>query len=155
MDQQLASIFVNASSLLLVGALVAALFFAGAGLRELKSGFLQGLLLICAAAFFVSTHLYYLLNIPEGSRFAAEVTDLNFWAWGAMLLAPALIVMFLARGVCDMVRNQRQVALTRLFFGLTLLCFVYMIGSTWPADSKAIVTAFYGFTWLDLEQAAR
>lgn len=155
MDQQLASIFANASSLLLIGALIAALFFAGAALRELRSGFLQGLLLISTAVFFIAAHLFYLLNIPDGSRFAAEVTDLNFWGWVAMLLAPALIAMFLARGICDMARNQRQVALTRLFFGLTLLCFVYMIGSTWSTDTKAIVTAFYGFTWFDLEQAAR
>ncbi len=155
MDQQLASIFANASSFLLVGALVAALFFAGAGLRELRSDFLQGLLLIGIAGFFVAAHLYYFLNIPDGSRFAAEVTDLDFWGWGAMLLAPALIVMFLARGICDVAQQLRQVALIRLFFGLTLLCFVYMIGSTWSTDTKAIVTAFYGFTWLGLEQAAR
>ena len=138
MDQQLATIFANASSLLLIGALVAALFFAGAGLRELRSDFLQGILLIGIAGFFIAAHLYYFLNIPDGSRFAAEVTTLDFWGWG----------------ICDMAQNLRQAALIRLFFGLTLLCFVYMIGSTWPVDFKAIVTAFYGFTWFDLEQAA-
>ena len=57
MDQQLATIFANASSLLLIGALVAALFFAGAGLRELRSDFLQGILLIGIAGFFIAAHL--------------------------------------------------------------------------------------------------
>jgi len=154
MDQQLASIFANLSSLLLIGALVAALFFAGAGLRELKSGFLQGFLLLSAAVFFVAAHLYYLFNIPEGSRFAAQVGGLDFWRWGAILLAPALIVIYLLRGIFDLTRRQRQEALTRLFFGLTLLCFVYMVGHAWPSDLKTIVTGFYGFVWFEIEHAA-
>jgi len=153
MDQQLASIFANLSSLLLVGALVAALFFAGAGLRELKSGFLQGLLFVGTALFFVAAHLYYLSNIPEGTRFAAAVGDLDFWEWGAMLLAPALIVIYLLKGILELALSARQAALTRIFFGLTLMCFVYMVGRTWPPDVKTILTAFYGLVWFEIERS--
>ncbi|MDH3891426.1 MAG: hypothetical protein OEV49_10110 [candidate division Zixibacteria bacterium] len=153
MDQQLASIFVNASSLLLIGGMTAALLFLGIGLREIRSGLLEGLLYLGVAAFFAASHFYYLWNIPEGSRFAATVAHLDLWDWVTIMFVPALITMFLARSLVDLVKLQRRPALTRMFFGLTLLCFVYMVGATWPTDAKAIVAVFYGFTWLDLEKS--
>jgi hypothetical protein len=153
MDQQLAAIFTSTSLLLLIGGLTAALFFLGVGLREIKSGVVEGLLYLSMSIFFVASHFLYLANIPDSSRFAAMVADLNLWEWVTTMFVPALIAMFLARSICDLARLQHRPALTRMFFGLTLLCFIYMIGAAWPEDAKATVAAFYGFTWFDLEQS--
>ena len=155
MDQQLAAIFSNASSLLLISSMTAALFFLGVGIREIRSGVLEGLLYFSVAAFFAASHFFYLLNIPDGARFAATVADLDLWGWVTTMFVPALIAMFLARSLFELARLQRGPALTQMFFGLTLVCFVYMVGAAWPADAKTIIAAFYGFTWLDLEKCSR
>ncbi|MEA2031264.1 MAG: hypothetical protein U9N55_06690 [candidate division Zixibacteria bacterium] len=39
----------------------------------------------------------------------------------------------------------------KLFFGLTLLCYLFIVGPHWPADCKGIMAIIYGGVWFNLE----
>ncbi len=152
MEQQLSPIFTNMSALVLLGTIAASLFFLSIGLRETKNQFIEGVLYYGMSLFFAAIHFLYLFNIPADTSWAADVANIDFWGWTVSMFVPALITTLLLRGLIDLAGNQLQPGLYRLFFGTTLLCFVYLLGANWPTDSKAIIAAFYGFTWLDMEQ---
>ncbi len=153
MDYSLTHIFYSGSYLLLTSFLAAALFFLMVGYREMREGHLEGLLLVSVAVFFTVAHVYYLLNIPAGSPFAMAAGELSLWSWLAVLFAPALIALFVLVGLVNLLTHHNRLGLVKLFFGLTLLCFLYMLGPDWPQDVRGIVAGLYFFTWYNVEFA--
>ena len=153
MDYSLTLIFCSGSYLLLTSFLAASLFFLMVGYRELKEGHLEGLLLVAFAVFFAAAHAYYLLNIPTGSPFAMSAGELNLWSWLTVLFAPALIALFVLVGLVNFLTNHPRLGLVKLFFGLTLLCFLYMLGPDWPQDVRGIVAGMYFLSWYNVEFA--
>ena len=143
--------FFSVSYLFLVGFLAAALFFGMTGYREARGRYVEGLLYIALSIFFVFAHIYCLINESVGNPVGIAISGLNFWTWLAVIFAPALIALYLVIGLIDFIRSHIQSAMVKLFFGLTLLCFIYMLGHSWPADVKAILTVFYCITWFNVE----
>lgn len=154
MESTLLNILANTQSIQLIALLAAALFFTAMAIDELSHERLEGLLFAVLSVFFIGAHFYFLINLPEGSLLLTIVTELQIWRWITTFLAPALIILFLSLGIWSIVLRQRQAALVKLFFGLTLLCFVFMIGYKWQIDARGIITLLFGLTWVNVEIAA-
>jgi len=147
----LENIFANASTLLAIGLIAAVLFFAMVGIRELKDNQMQGFLFIVLSIFFACIHLFYLFNLPPDSFMAKPFANFGFWGWLAVLFSTALIGLYLAIGLFNFITSQVRSAALKIFFGLTLICYLYMIGGNWPVDVKGILTIIWGWLWFEIE----
>jgi len=151
MTESLLDIFAH-SAVAHVSALVAVfLFFLMAGLRSLKNQEPKGFLFFTLALFFFLIHLFYIANSPDDSSAADPFRDWSIWNWIVVLATPALIVLYLVLGAIHCVLFRFHRGLYRIFFGMTLLCYVYMVGGQWPVDARAILTLIWGVTWFNLE----
>ena len=150
MDSQIEILLTDGSTLLLMGLAAATMFFAMAGLRELKNHCMEGLLYLTLALFFMCAHLLFFYNIPSDSLLASYA-HLDFWRWLAVVLAPALIGLFIAVGLYRFICAEQTQALVGIFFGLTLLCLLYMLGSSWPADARGILVLIWSLFWIQTE----
>jgi len=61
--------------------------------------------------------------------------------------------LFLARGLFNFARYESYDGLVKLFFGLTLFCFVFMLGSNWPLDVRAILALIWVAVFFKVELA--
>ncbi len=139
------------SFLLLCGMVTAALFFLMVGLRELRSLRLEGFLYLMLAIFFGSCHLYYLFNLPIDAPSAFWLSKISFWDWCVQIFAPALIVLFLLLGIVNFGFSRFKAGLIKIFFGLTLVCYLFMVGIAWPTDVKGVMAVVWSFIWFDVE----
>jgi len=151
MEHSLYDIFSNGSYILLAGLVAASLFFAMSGLRELSSHALEGLLFLALAMFFFCLHLFGLFNLPSVSSIIHSTGDLNCWRWIVSFLAPVLIGLFILMGIFSFFTSRYRPGMVKIFFGLTLLCFLYMLGVEWSVDTKSILSVWYGGIWFNLE----
>ncbi len=151
MDNFTVIIYSNISYYFLALMIVAALFFAMAGIRELKNQCMEGLVYLTIALFFVSAHLLLLFNIPIDNSLSYITSQLNIWIWLIIILAPALIFLFVSFGLVNFLFNNSRLGLVKIFFGLTLLCYLFMLGSSWPVDLKGIITFLFCFAWFEVE----
>jgi uncharacterized membrane protein len=129
--------------------LASALFFALVALRELSTSHVDSLLYGFLAAFFFTLHLY-LLSDAQHSRLQERAGDPLLWSWLSIYLAPALIAMFLVFGIVWMVALSARTGLLKLFFGITLFCYLFVVGSGWPVDVKGILTVVYATAWFQV-----
>ena len=136
---------------MLAGLLIMAILFARAGLRDLGSEFLEGFLFLALAVFFFSAHLYLLLDLSAQSSLGSLAAELDLWQWLALMYAPALVILFITMSAMNFFTRQHRTGLVKLFFGLTLICYLWMVGGHWPADCKGILTMIYGGVWFNLE----
>lgn len=151
MESSIQHLLTGSYTLQLYGLLAAALFFAMIGIRELRDERLDGLLFLAMAGFFALAHLFYLLQLPVDSPLAGIVSQGEIWKWLAFVLAPVLIFLYLMFGLYSFVRYRFRDGLLKLFFGLTLLCYLYMLGQYWAVDVKGILTLTWTLIWLDVE----
>jgi hypothetical protein len=150
-DLLLSDIFRDISYVTLIGLLLGAIFFVILGMREIREQSMSGILYVVIGLFFVCTHFFYLMNIPPDSKAAFNTADLSVWMWIAVILAPAIMAMFILQGVISFLRTRFKLASIEVFFGLTLFCYLYMLGQAWPMDLKAAVTCFYLFAFSKVE----
>ena len=122
MEQYLVDIFAGSSFLIPSGLVAAALFFAMAGLREIKESCQEGLLYLALSLFFALAHFFLLFNATSTNCISRAVAQPDFWSWLISLLAPALIVLFLGFGLFSFLTARFREALVKTFFGLTLAC---------------------------------
>ncbi|MCP4683929.1 MAG: hypothetical protein GY867_00640 [bacterium] len=146
MDRVLIDIFADGAVIQVAALLGAALFFMTVGFIEARHEHPEGYLYLAISLFFVSAHVACLLNLPTHLSATGKLTDFNAWTWLALLLAPALIAVYLLRSLFDFVVSQNRKGLVKMFFGLTLLCYLYMLGAHWPLDVRGIMTLI----WLSL-----
>lgn len=146
MDNVLTEIFADGAALQVVALLGAALFFLTVGLLELRGERPEGFLYLALALFFVTAHTACLINLPAHLEAVGISVEFTLWTWLALLLAPGLIAIFVLRSLFDFVFSRSQEGLLKLFFGLTLLCFLYMLGAEWPMDVRGIMT----LVWLSM-----
>jgi len=151
MEQNIEYIFAGSSFLILSGLAAAALFFAMAGLREVRESCQEGLLYLALSLFFALAHIFLLFNTTSANCISHAVAQPDFWGWLISLLAPALIVLFLGFGLFSFLTARFREALVKTFFGLTLACYLYMLGSHWPVDVRGILILIWCGTWFDLE----
>jgi len=151
MEGTIQNIMAGSNTLQLYGLLTAALFFAMVGFRELRDERLDGLLFVVMAAFFAFAHVFYLVQLPPESALAGIITHVEIWKWLAFVLAPVLIFLYLLFGLYSFICSHYRDGLLKLFFGLTLLCYLYMVGQHWDVDVKGILTLTWTLIWLDVE----
>ena len=151
MDSSILQTIASSATFNLSALLAACIFFAMLAWRELQDERVEGLLFAALAFFFLCGHLFYLWNLPDQNYLASITSDLDVWKWLAFLLAPALIALYLLFGVIDFVRDRLRGGLVKVFFGLTLLCFLHMIGHAWPLDVKGFLTVIWCFIWFSVE----
>jgi len=150
MDTGIIDIFAETSLFQLSGLIGLALFFALVGIREIRDERPEGSLFLVIAIFLTIAHAVLLNNLLSTT---GTLGSLNSWSWLVSLLAPALIVLFLARGLFNFARYENSDGLVKLFFGLTLFCFVFMLGSNWPLDVRAILTLIWVVVLFKVELA--
>lgn len=151
MAQHLDIIFSSVSFYHLCGLVAAGMFFLMAGVRELKSQRLEGLLYLTLGLFFIVAHIVYFASLPVDSPVSFLTCQLDFWNWIIHVLAPVLIALYLLLGLYDFFKAELRAALVKAFFGLTLLCFLYMLGPDWPVDVKGILALVWSLVWFNVE----
>ena len=137
--------------IVLVLMLSASLFFLMAGIRSLRNACFEGLLFVAVALFFVVAHIFYLNNLPISSEVSFLIRRFDIWVWLTYLFAPSLIVLFISFGIVNFFLDYFQFGLIKIFFGMTLLCYLFMIGNTWPFDVRGIITILFSFAWFEVE----
>ena len=143
MEHSIVEIFADGSRLQLSGLIGLALFFLIVGFREIRDEQPEGYLYLTLSLFFLGIHAFFLTNLPNDGLWEGSFPQFGFWTWLVLLLAPALITLFLLRGVFGFFAARSREGLVKVFFGLTLLCYLYMVGQSWPIDVKGILTIIW------------
>jgi hypothetical protein len=151
MEHELTLIFTRTAAIYLSALIAAALFFAMVGIREVRQEKLDGILYVAIAIFFLLAHFYCLLNLPDKTPLGSPQNLAIFWQWMVGVLAPALITLYLVIGLFNFARAHVRTGLVKMFFGLTLVCFLYMLGQSWGVDIKGIVTVVWCMLWFNVE----
>ena len=127
------------------------LFFMMSGIRALRNQLQEGWLYLTISLFFTAVHFFYLYNLPPDNSISLLAMRLDTFQWLTLFFAPALILLYLVVGIVSMVVAKFRNGLIRLFFGLTLLCYIYMLGTSWPMDIKGIITILFTLSYLEIE----
>ena len=146
--EQFSQIFSDTAYIQLSALLAGALFFFMVGLRELKDGQFQGFLFAAVGLFFLTIHLIFLFTLPDGT---SPLQNLNLWLWLTTFLAPALIVLYLLFGFYNFLMSAFNAGLVKVFFGLTLFCYLFMLGMNWPADVRGLIVLTWAVVWFNIE----
>jgi hypothetical protein len=139
----LAEIFANSTFYQLSGLAGLILFFVLAGIREVRDDCAEGYFYLTIAVFLAIAHAVLLDNALSSSSELPFLANLNVWHWLVVLLAPALIVLFVIRATVSFATLDSREGLVKLFFGVTLLCYLYMLGVNWPADIRGMLTIIW------------
>ncbi len=151
MEATLLQIYANGSLIMLSGLVAAALFFVMVGLRELRDDQMEGLLYLILGLFFFGAHFYYLMNLPDPTPMGAQATLDRVWGWLSVIFAPALIGLFVLIGLFNFAVTQVKLGLTKLFFGVSLVAYLYLLGAGWAIDIKGILTVVWTMIWFNVE----
>lgn len=127
------------------------LFFFMAGIRSLKNACLEGLLYFAISLFFGVAHIFYLYNLPIDSSISFILSNSSIWNWLTIIFAPSLILLFISFGLTNFLLDYFRIGLIKIFFGLTLLCYIFMLGSSWAIDIRGMITLLFCFIWFEVE----
>jgi len=141
-------IFADGSYFQLTALLTGALFFAMVGIREMRDDNIYGYLFAAISIFFLAIHTFFLLNLPAT---VSPLNNLAFWEWLIAFFAPALITLYLVFGFFNMLMSKMRTGMVKIFFGLTLLCYLFMLGGNWPLDARGIIVMIWSGIWFDVE----
>lgn len=145
-------ILLSSNSFYLLTLMAAAcLFFMMAAIRELRNDCYEGIIYVPLSLFFGAVHIFSLKYFPMDGPLEYLISGMNIWNWMAMFLAPALIMLFIFLGLLNLARIDLTTAMVKVFFGLTLLFFLFEVGYAWPVDVKGIITMLYCLTWFEVE----
>ena len=153
MTPSLNETFANGTFWQLSGLVGLFLFFFLAGVREIRDDCAEGYLYLVIAIFLAVSHAVMLDSALDCDPPIPPLANLNFWGWLVVLAAPALIVIFVVRSIVSFAMASGREALVKLFFGLTLLCFLYMLGTDWPTDVRGMLTIVWGAFLFKTEMA--
>jgi len=151
MDHVLIEIFADGAAIQVAALLGASLFFITAGLLEIRHEHPEGFLYLTIALFFLIAHIACLVNLPAHLSAVGEPVEFGVWTWLALLLGPVLIALYVLRSLIDFLFSHSRKGLVKLFFGMTLLCFLYMLGAEWPMDVKGVMTLIWLTLFFKLE----
>jgi len=144
-------IYFNLSNLFLPGFIAISLSFALVGIKELKSRGFDGLVYIVISLFFIAAHFYFLfdhaLRLPIGSGFI----NIDTYLWLELFMAPVTITVFILQGLFGFIKTNFGNGMIKIFFGLTLFCYMYMLGAGWPIEIKCSMTLFWLVILFSLE----
>lgn len=143
MGTEILDIFFDGFQIQLIGLLGIGLFLLLAGLQEIRDGHPQGFLYLLLSLFLFGAHGAMLLNALSTSNASSLGSEFGLWEWLAGLFAPALIALFVLRALFNFAVYQGRDGLYKLFFGSTLACYLYLLGTTWPPDVRGILTVVW------------
>jgi len=121
---------------------VLGMFMAVGALRAFRTNFTATFIYGTLSLFFWTVHFVWLANVPDVSILYYCV-DMSAAKWLVFIFAPALVALFLTSGAYWYAKEGMGEALPRLFFGLTLLCLLYMLGVDWPLEFRGLLTFFW------------
>lgn len=136
---------------ILCGLIAASLFFLITGIKELKQHCFEGSLYIIIAFFLLAVHILYIFNLPLESPVSFILSDINIWSWAVLIFAPALIILFIIVGLLNFLFANFRMGILKIFFGLTLLFYLYIAGANWAVDIKGIITFVWCLIWFEVE----
>ncbi len=151
MVYEIENILTFTSLAILLALLAAALFFAMVSMRELKDRFLDGLLYLALALFFIVAHFFLLSNTTMADRAIQIAVEIDFWGWLVAVLAPVIIVLYLCLGLVSAITSHFREGLVKVFFGLTLISYLYLIGPHWALDVRGILTLIWSGMWFNIQ----
>ncbi|MBK7140487.1 MAG: hypothetical protein IPH75_00230 [bacterium] len=151
MESSLNQLYANGSLIMMSGLVAAALFFVMVGIRELRDESMEGILYLVLGAFFFCAHFYYLMNLPDPTPMGGQASLDRVWGWLSLIFAPALIGLFLLIGLYNFIVTQVKLGLTKMFFGFSLVAYLYLIGGGWAIDIKGILTVVWTMIWFNVE----
>ena len=144
MELTINKIYSDPGIIYLPGLVAFSITFASIGLKHIRRRGYDGIIYLILALFFLAAHAYLVVEHPFRIFPGTVLDGIEFFKWIELILAPTVIFIFLLSGVYAFIRTTFREGLVKLFFGLTLYCFLYMLGVSWPIDAKAALT----FIWL-------
>lgn len=151
MLDSLTDIFAKSAQIHQVVFVAGIIFFVMAAMRSLKHDDTDAALHIALAFFFTIGHILCVVYYPNDSPIPNPFKSLDIWQWMVMLAAPALAVLFVVMGAMHLCFYRIRQGIYNLFFGGSLVAYIYFIGGGWPLDVKAFLTLTWGLTWFKLE----
>jgi hypothetical protein len=143
MGTEILNIFAEGVRFQLTGLLGLGLFLVLAAIQEIREDRPEGFLYLLIAVFLFSAHGVMLTNALSATDSPSFAPDFGAWDWLASLFAPALIALFVLRALFNFAVYQGRDGLYKLFFGSTLACYLYLLGSAWPPDVRGILTVVW------------
>ncbi len=151
MDFIFGNIFSLRTFIYLAGLIIATLISARIGIKELKQGHSDGSMYIVLALFFLSAHTVFLFASRAENTLFTYATQLNLWSWFIIMLAPALILLYLIHGIISLFQMKFSAGLAKLILAAVLASFLYLIGSNWAEFLKGGITIVLCATWFLIE----
>ncbi|MBU0984225.1 MAG: hypothetical protein KKA42_10170 [candidate division Zixibacteria bacterium] len=148
MTESLVQILTEGATYQLAALIGAAVFFFVVACQEMKTAHFDAILYFTLSFFFLAAHFFALLNIPAMTR---GITELNVWMWLVTFFAPALITLFIVRGLYSLLTAWPREGMVKLFFGLTLLLFIFVLGTNWATDVRGVFTIVWLFLFFKME----
>ncbi len=119
------------------------MFMAVGAVRTFRTNLTATFIYGTLSLFFWTLHFVWLANVSDESILYYCV-DMSAAKWLVFIFAPALVALFLTSGAYWYAKEGMGEALPRLFFGLTLLCLLYMLGVDWSVQFKGLLSFFWG-----------
>ena len=151
MDFLLGNIFSFSTFLYLTGLVMAALIFTQVGIREIRQGHYDGSVYIGLALFFLMAHAVFLFTGKAENTLFSYVTLLNLWSWFVLMLAPALIILYLIFGLVSLIKMKIIDGLIKFFIGGLLVGLLYYLGLEWGEPIKTALIVTSGAVWFFFE----
>lgn len=147
-------LFSNFPHLVLATLISISLYMIMCGFREMDNNPFHGMYYLSLAFFFSIAHLIFLKILPLSFLTVTKTLGPGMWNWVVVLLAPSLVILFLMTGLYSLIRSLIRTGFIKIFFGLSLVCFLYLLGPGWPLDVKGIITLLWVMTWYKVELAS-
>jgi hypothetical protein len=151
MDRELLRFFSDVTVYHNVGLISGILFFLMLGIRQIRDDQPIGYLLLTLSLILVIGHGYYLENLPKDHQLFHSTSGPVIFAWLIKLSAPALSLLFVLFGLLSLARSEYRASLIKIFFGLSLFSYLFLLGPAWPLDVRALVTLLWCLIWFDVE----
>jgi len=128
--------------MILIMLAVLGMFMAVGALRAFRTNLTAAFIYATLSLFCWTLHFVWLVNAPDES-ILFYLVDMSAARWLVFIFAPALVILFLTSGAYWYAKEGMVEALPRLFFGLTLLLLLYMLGVDWPLEFRGLLSFFW------------
>ncbi|MDD5424926.1 MAG: hypothetical protein PHN52_00350 [candidate division Zixibacteria bacterium] len=136
MELSFHKIYSDCSYLFLPGLVAVSFSFTSAGLRHIRQKGYEGIVYFILALFFMVAHACFIFEIPCRFFPVSALTGISLGKWTDLILVPALLFTYILSGIYAFIRTSFNEGLIKIFFGLTLYCYLFMLGINWPENFR-------------------
>jgi hypothetical protein len=147
----ISNLFDSGSFFFLAGLISASMLFALLGIRFLRLNRYEGLMFLAMAVFFMLANVTFLLTESSGTIISGIKLNFTFWHWTAILMGPAVIILYLSFGIYNLLNFRISEAILKTLLAVSLIMILYTVGFNWPAIVKAISVLVFSIGWFALE----